>query len=55
MTRCGWPFQLADSSTEVYCSLPVGHDGPDCKLLSAEGETVASVPRFGERGERTPR
>lgn len=46
--RCGWPWQLPESSTIVYCSLPLGHDGPVCALLNSAGDLVASAPRFPE-------
>lgn len=48
--RCGWPFQIVETSTIVNCQLPVGHDGPWCILLDSEGQRHAAAPRFARRG-----
>lgn len=45
--KCGWPYHVPKSSTVIYCNLPLGHDGPWCKVVTMEGETAAAAPRFG--------
>ena len=53
--RCGWPFRVRLSTSTAYCSLPMGHDGPLCRLLDQFGRTVAAAPRFGVQLDRPAR